>query len=60
MLPNMIAIIASVEHVSVIQDIVVIKKAENTVNKLIDRLKGTEPRPVKLIIVFKLGVILSR
>ena len=43
MLPNMIAIIASVEHVSVIQDIVVIKKAENTVNKLIDGLKGTEP-----------------
>ena len=58
MLPDMITIIASVEHVGVVQDAVVIKKPEDIVNKLINRLKSTKPRAVKFIIVFDLSVTL--
>ena len=58
MLPDVIAVIAGVEHVSVAQYIVAIKKPRDIINKLIDWLKGTKSRAVELIIIFDLSVTL--
>ena len=60
MLPDMIAVIAGVEHVGILQDVIVVKKLENIVNEFVNRLKSTEPRAVEFIVVFDLGITLSR
>lgn len=54
MLANMVPVIARIDDISVIQYAMLFKKAEDVINKLVDRLKCPKAGTIELVIILNL------